>query len=202
MGGRARRRANHRGGTLKLLYSSTAFDSLDPAIMYSVQPAQLLGMTNDGLTTFEHVAGGNGNRVVPDLALALPAVSADGRMYAFRLRRGIRYSTGAPLRASDLRHSLERLFTVGSPGSGFYAHIAGASRCAIKRPCDLSDGIATDDAAGTVTFHLDAADPDFLYKLALPFAFALPPSAPPRDVKRIRWRAPARTGSRPTATTS
>ena len=31
------------------------------------------------------------------------------------------------------------------------------------RRCDLSAGIITDDAAGTVTFHLGHADPDFLY---------------------------------------
>ena len=46
------------------------------------------------------------------------------------------------------------------------------------RRCDLSAGIVTDDAAGTVTFHLGQADPDFLYKLALVLAAPAPPGAP------------------------
>ena len=31
---------------------------------------------------------------------------------------------------------------------------------------------------GTITFHLDAPDPEFLYKLAQPFAYPVPPSTP------------------------
>ena len=46
------------------------------------------------------------------------------------------------------------------------------------RTCDLSRGIVTDDASGTITFHLVAPDPEFLYKLTLPFAYPVPPSAP------------------------
>ena len=39
-----------------------------------------------------------------------------------------------------------------------------------------------DDARGTITFHLTEPDPDFLLKLALPFAYAVPSSAPGRAV--------------------
>lgn len=44
--------------------------------------------------------------------------------------------------------------------------------------CDLSEGIVTDDANRTVTFHLTAPDPDFLAKLALPFGFPVPENVP------------------------
>jgi peptide/nickel transport system substrate-binding protein len=47
--------------------------------------------------------------------------------------------------------------------------------------CDLSRGIVTDDATRTITFHLVAPDPDFLYKLTLPFAYPVPPSAPDEE---------------------
>lgn len=46
------------------------------------------------------------------------------------------------------------------------------------RRCDLSAGIVTDDAAGTVTFHLAHPDPDFLYKLALILAVPASGGAP------------------------
>jgi peptide/nickel transport system substrate-binding protein len=48
--------------------------------------------------------------------------------------------------------------------------------------CDLSEGIVTDDQAGTLTFHLREADPDFLQKLAVPFAVAIPATVSRHDV--------------------
>ena len=40
----------------------------------------------------------------------------------------------------------------------------------------------TNDAANTVTFHLVAPDPEFLQKLALPGAVAVPAGTPVRDI--------------------
>jgi peptide/nickel transport system substrate-binding protein len=61
--------------------------------------------------------------------------------------------------------------------------IVGADVC-LKKPktCDLSKGVVADDAARTVTFHLAKADPEFLYKLAVPFAFVVPPDSPNKDI--------------------
>ncbi len=39
----------------------------------------------------------------------------------------------------------------------------------------------TDDGTGTITFHLVAPDPEFLYKLTLPFAYPVPPSVPDEE---------------------
>ncbi len=82
------------------------------------------------------------------------------------------------------RHLRARLRSRWCPYAG---GIVGASRC-IERPrrCDLSDGIVANDAARTVTFHLVAADPNFLYKLALPNAFVLPAGTPRVTAARIR----------------
>ena len=40
--------------------------------------------------------------------------------YAFRIRPGIRYSDGQPLRAGDFRRAIERLFRVQSPGACYF----------------------------------------------------------------------------------
>jgi peptide/nickel transport system substrate-binding protein len=53
--------------------------------------------------------------------------------------------------------------------------VVGVAGCT-KRRCDLSRGIVT--TANTVTFHLTAPDPDFLDKLALPPAYAVPAGTP------------------------
>jgi peptide/nickel transport system substrate-binding protein len=141
-------------------------------------------MSNDGLVTVAHVAGPDGTRLVPDLALSLPLPIDGGRTYVFQLRPGIRYSTGAPLRASDVTHSFERLFVIGSSGTSWYGSIVGAAGC-LRRPagCDLSRGIVADDRARTVTFHLVRPDLDFLYKLTLTYADVLPGSTPDRQAQ-------------------
>ena len=48
----------------------------------------------------------------------LPAPSDGGLTYRFQLRPGLRYSTGAPVRARDVRASIERAgFTLGTYAS-------------------------------------------------------------------------------------
>jgi peptide/nickel transport system substrate-binding protein len=76
-----------------------------------------------------------------------------------------------------VRHSFERLFELGSSGTAYFTAIEGAGSCSTRR-CNLAAGIAADDRAGTVTFHLSHPDPDFLYKLTLPYADVLPASTP------------------------
>src|SRR5206468_1801881 len=104
-----------------------------------------------------------------------PSTSDQGRSYTFRLRPGLRYSDGRPIRASDFARSMQRIFRVGSPGAGFFATIVGADSC-VRRPpnCRLPHGVIADDSARTVSFLLSEPDPDFLLKLALGFVVPIP----------------------------
>jgi len=178
---------DHRGGTLSTVEDGAVVDSIDPAAGTSanLSPPRLFGLSNDGLVTLNHVTGPDGARLTPDLALALPTPADGARTYAFRLRPGIRYSTGALVKPSDVTHSLERVFVQRSSGASFYDAIAGARACR-RAPgsCDLSRGIVADDRAGTVTFRLSRPDPEFLYKLTLTFADVLPASIPGRETRR------------------
>jgi YVTN family beta-propeller protein len=176
---------SHVGGTLRIVYPDLAPPDIDPATAYNPEAWGLLVMTNDGLVGWRRVGGQAGVELVPDLAVSLPSVSDDGLSYTFQLRRGIRYSDGRLVKASDVRSSLERVYklrpTREPAAVAFYSSIVGAATC-IKRPsrCDLSRGIATDDVAGTVVFHLSRADPEFLFKLTVPFAYFLPSGTRPR----------------------
>jgi YVTN family beta-propeller protein len=178
---------SHRGGTLTVVGQVyLPGQSTDPAVAYQLPLWDMLSVTNDGLVGYQRVGGPAGNTLVPDLATALPAPSNGGRTYTFHLRPGIRYSTGAAVRPEDFRREIERVFAIDRGGgypAGFYTGIVGGDRCArVPARCDLSRGIVADDAAGTVTFHLVAPDPDFLYKLAFPFADAVPAGTPARPV--------------------
>ena len=171
----------HRGGTLTLRTNRTT-DTMDPAVSYDSTSWSILRMTGDGLVEFNQASGLAGTHLVPDLAVALPSPSSGGKTYTFQLRPGIRYSNGEPVKASDVRSTLERDFRLGTPVPYYYDGIVGGAACE-KAPkhCNLSRGIVTDDDARTVTFHLVAPDPDFLYKLALPPAYLVPPGTPAND---------------------
>jgi peptide/nickel transport system substrate-binding protein len=170
----------HRGGTLRFATALTV-DSIDPAVAYDVTTWQILSLTADGLTAFRRVGGPEGAAIVPDLATALPTPTNAGRTYRFQLRHGIRYSTGALVEPRDVRASIERVFELRSPGTPYYEGIVGASACATGRRCDLSRGIVVDGPARAITFHLTQPDPEFLFKLALTFAYVVPARTPSRE---------------------
>jgi peptide/nickel transport system substrate-binding protein len=161
------------GGTYTILANS-AFGVADPAQNYTLEQWQLLIDTHDGLVQFERVGGTAGTKIVPDLATALPTPTDGGKTYLFHIRTGIKFSNGELMKPSDFVKTFERQFTVPGPTS-FYSGIVGADKCSTKG-CDLSAGVVADDAAHTLTIHLTAPDPEFLDKLALPFAYVVPAS--------------------------
>ena len=173
--------ASHRGGTLTVADTYLP-DPPDPAAGFYYDGT--LTAVYDGLTAFRRSGGAAGLTLVPDLAKTLPRPTAGGTTYTFTLRRGIRYSNGNLVRASDFRRGMQRQLSFGL-GAAYYEGILGGSAC-IKHPkrCDLSAGIVTDDAAGRVTFRLVQADPDFLYKLGLPLAVPAPPGTPSHIIDR------------------
>jgi YVTN family beta-propeller protein len=174
--------AGHRGGTLSELRDAPP-GTVDPVLAGNA--VQFLQLTNDGLTAYERVGGSDSTQVVPDLAVSLPSPTAGGTTYTFQLRRGIRYSNGQPVRPEDFRRALERDLTLG-PNSfygGPFANVIGGAACAVHpRHCDLSRGVVTDDAADTVTFHLVAPNPEFLARLTLMDAVAVPAGTPYHDI--------------------
>ncbi len=165
----------HRGGTLRV--QEVAPDYVDPAQAYSPWAWGILSLTNDGLVGFRRVGGIEGVQPVPDLAASLPTSTDAGRTYTFRLRKGIRYSTGKPVQPADFRTAIERILESGAPTGDYFLDIVGADRCRPGRPCDLRRGIVGE--ARTVTFHLTKPDGDFLSKLGLISAAAVPAGTPP-----------------------
>jgi peptide/nickel transport system substrate-binding protein len=171
----------HLGGTLTIASRTReTTTSLDPAVVYDTFGWQILSITNDGLLAYKKVGGPDGATLVPDLASALPQVSADGLTYRFPLREGIRYSTGEPVRPEDFRHALERTISLSGDAAEMFRAIDGAKACS-KDPatCDLSDSIVVEDEA--LTLRLARPDPDLPFKLALPFAFPVPVATPVED---------------------
>ncbi|MFZ1480245.1 MAG: ABC transporter substrate-binding protein [Paracoccaceae bacterium] len=167
--------AAHRGGEIRLV-AAAAGGTIDPQINYTLQYWQLFYFTYDGLVTFKRVEGAGAGEVVPDLAEAMPEVSADGLTYTFKLRQGLKFSDGSDVGVDDVVASFQRVFKVSGPTAGtFYNGIVGAEACiAAPADCTLDGGISADAASNTVTITLTAPDPEFLYKIAVPHASVLP----------------------------
>ena len=186
--------ALHRGGVLTMVGTGIGWNG-DPAVLDPLTLDdfnwRLAAMTHDGLVGFRKEAGAQGARLVPDLATTLPEPTDGGLTYTFHLRKGVRYSTGAPVLAGDIRRGIERTVAHGTfAGTYFYATaILGGPACRAAADeaasageplpdCDLSEGIVADDTTGTVTFHLVEPTPDFVYQLALQNAAAVPQDTP------------------------
>jgi YVTN family beta-propeller protein len=171
---------SHRGGTLTILTTTPPGD-LDPTASPGLWSP--LWWANDGLTAYGRSGSGSG-QVVPDLAAALPSPTNGGKTYTFQLRRGIRYSNGAPVRPEDFRRALERDLKLGpNPQTGdYFANVIGGSACVHRSRCDLSRGVVVNDQANTVTFHLVAPNAEFLERLTLADADAVPAGTPDHDI--------------------
>jgi peptide/nickel transport system substrate-binding protein len=183
--------AVHRGGTLQIEREGLWFcDCFDPNVVWDADAWAFMANVYDGLLGYRRVAGTQGGSLVPDLARAVPTPTDGGRTYTFQLRRGIRFSNGRPVRASDVLASFERIYKI-SFGSGLYTGIVGGQTC-VDDPsrCDLSRGIEADDGTGTVVLHLTEPDPDFLFKLALPFTSVVPAESPTEEDSRLLGTGP------------
>jgi peptide/nickel transport system substrate-binding protein len=172
----------NKGGDMKLVANAAPPGSPDPQVNYTLQEWQLLILTHDGLVAFRRAGGVAGTKIVPDLAESVPKPTNGGKTWTFKLRSGIKFSDGKALTGNDVKATFERLFKIGtSPNAGtWYNVIKGGDAC-VKKPstCSLSQGVVVN--GNTVTFHLTTADPEFLDKLGVPFAFILPASTPTKQ---------------------
>jgi peptide/nickel transport system substrate-binding protein len=173
------------GGTLKAGIADSP-DHLDTGLSYTNQGWEILLATNNGLLTYKKSDGPDGSVLVPDLATAMPVVSADGLTYTFTMRPGVMFSppVSREVLPSDEKASIERLFRIDSPGTGFYTVIKGAEAYGKSRQGGIA-GIVADDAKRTITFTLTHPDGTFLNYLSLAFAFVYPAGTPDKDVSTV-----------------
>ena len=160
--------------------TDTGTDYLDPGLSYTVEGWGVMWNVYLPLLGYKHVNGPDGATIVPYLASDLPKVSSDGRTYSLTLRKGLKYSDGTPVKASDFRATIERDFKVDSPGVGFFANIVGADAFGKTKKGHIT-GIVTNNATGAITIKLNAPQGDFENILATEFAAPVPANSPAKD---------------------
>ena len=167
------------GGLLKGSHAGFP-DYLDPQLSYSAEGWNAMYNTYIPLLTYAHASDEAGSEVIPGLAEALPRITNSGKTYTLRLRKGLRYSDGSPVKASDFKSSIERMFLVNSGGSPFYSDIVGALRFQKTRSGEIS-GIEPNDKTGEIVIDLISPRGTFTNELAMPFAALVPAGTPASD---------------------
>ena len=154
------------GGSIRI--GSVLPDEYDPVMFQTVQANQPLQLVYKGLVTYADEEGTGGNKLIPGLAESIPTPTNGGTTYKFKLRKGLKYSDGSPVKASDFEHTIKRLLFLGGPFSSFATTIKGAAdyQEAKKQDADIP-GIEANDSTGEITVNLEAPDSQFLYSIGL-----------------------------------
>jgi peptide/nickel transport system substrate-binding protein len=182
-----------RGGTLRLVVPAFEFSNLaspsgprdaalDPQREGWVDSLELFRccllrtlVAFEGRPTEE-----GGAELYPDLAERLPDISADGRTWTFRLRRGLRYAPpleDVEITAGDVIRALERTARLsGRDVRELYAPIQGFQAFARGRAANVS-GLEAPEAH-TLVVHLTRPQASLGDRFALPNTAPIPPRPP------------------------
>ena len=134
-----------------------------------------------GLLAYPDAPGAKGRRLVPEVAAAPPAVSADRRTYTFRIREGYRFSppSGAPLTAETFRATLERTLSPrlgkASIAMSVIGDVAGAADYHAGRARHVRGLVADGDR---LTIRLVRPAGDLPARLAMPLFCPVPVGTP------------------------
>ncbi|MFB2938456.1 ABC transporter substrate-binding protein [Aerosakkonemataceae cyanobacterium BLCC-F154] len=129
--------------------------TLDPADAYELAASNVLYSLGDRLYTYKLGT----DELVPELATALPKVSADGLTYVIPLRQGVVFHDGTPFNAEAMVFSLERFMKNGGKPSNL-----------------LSDVVASVKASGPYEVTIKLKNPFAAFPSVLAFAGMCPVS--------------------------
>ena len=98
-----------KGGTITVLSDVTP-DTFDPTNIYYVDGNQIGKLFYRALTQYRLDGPDHKPVLVPDLAEDLGTKSADGLTWTFKLKQGIKYQDGTPVKAQDYAYAIKRSF--------------------------------------------------------------------------------------------
>jgi peptide/nickel transport system substrate-binding protein len=186
-----------KGGTLNLWGAQDA-DFWDPARAYYAFVWNLNRLYTRKLVDYAAAPGKAGLELQPDLAEAMPEISADKLTYTFKLRSGIKFDDGTPITSKDIKYGIERVWA-SDVISGGPVYLPGIldPKGEYKGPYKDTDpnklglkSVTTPDDS-TISFKLEKPTSDFMYLLAMPGSGPVPQK---RDKGAQYTTAPAASG--------
>jgi peptide/nickel transport system substrate-binding protein len=168
-------------GVLNLAAANADVDFSDPALAYDELSWSVEYETCAKLVDYPDVSGPKGSELVPgEAAAGFPVVSNGGKTYTFTIRKGVRFSDGAPLTAADFVYAFNRDANpaMQSPVTPFVTDIVGWNAVVAKEAAKVAGVTAR---GNKLTIRLTHRDGGLLNKLALPFFCAVEPAKTPID---------------------
>jgi peptide/nickel transport system substrate-binding protein len=156
-------------------------DYMDPQLSYTTEGWTAMYDTYIPLLTYRHASGRAGGKVIPGLAQGLPRITDGGRKYVLHLRKGLHYSNGKPVRATDFEWTVKRMFSLYSGGFPFFVDIVGAGKY-LKTGRGGISGIEADNRTGKISIRLRRPRGTFAYELATPFVALVPTGTQAHDL--------------------
>ncbi len=162
---------------LNMNIADTGISYLDPALSYDFIGWRIEAATCARLLTYPDKPGAAGARLTPEVAAGFPLVSANGRVYTFRVRSDFRFSDGQPVTAASFRRAIERALSpkMQSPASTFVGDIVGAGAVQAGKATTPS-GVSV--SGNRLVVRLERVAPDFLSRISMMFFCAVPEDFP------------------------
>jgi ABC-type oligopeptide transport system substrate-binding subunit len=160
----------------------------DPALTRSTEGVWVDTLLYSGLLKFDQ-----NMHVVPDLAVALPTPSTNGKTYEFTLRSDARFADGNPVTSRDVAASLTRALSRAEGSVAAWNALGGilGARAVRQGTASTLAGVQVVRRHGLI-IRLKKSDYSFLARLALPAASILDISVV--SSTRDWWRHGAGTG--------
>lgn len=160
--------------------SASTIRTLDPAAAYDMASMQKVENIYDKLIAFD---GPSLDKFLPVLATEVPSltnggISADGKTYTFKVRKGVKFEQGGELTATDVAYSVQRVMVLdqsGSPAWMLLEALTGEGS-SLDKEGKLKSGImekilaAVTVKGDTVSFHLPRPYPPFMGIMAKSWA--------------------------------
>ncbi|HEY0936147.1 MAG TPA: ABC transporter substrate-binding protein [Trebonia sp.] len=163
-------------GTLSFAVSSTP-DSLDPGNTYYAWTWNFDRLFSTPLVTFKSAPGAAGNTLTPGLATGLGTTSANGLVWTYHIKQGLKFSDGEPITAADVKYAVERTYdrSVLENGPSYFSNLLADPKYPgpYKDPKGNLTSVTTPDKY-TIQFHLVAPFPDFNYVATIPQTAPVP----------------------------
>ena len=146
-----------RGGTLIFMIPADAPPSFDAHRESTFATVHAFAPFYSVLIRINPLDPSSTTDIICDLCTELPQKSADGRIYTFKIRQGVKFQDGSPLSADDVAATFKAII---SPPAGILSARAG--------DYIMVDKVEAPDPT-TVVFHLRFPTEAFLPAVASPF---------------------------------
>lgn len=153
-------------GTLRVAIVGDLFDFVDAAITSLPATIPVVRATCAGLYRQPDKSTPAAAALLPELATGSPRITDGGKTYTITIRRGLRFSTGTPVTARDVAHTINRLLdpAMKSYSGSFFRDVVGA-KAVLAGKAETAKGIVA--RGNSLTIRLTRPLGDFTTRLGV-----------------------------------